>query len=68
MVVEEASSPFNRSKRHLFWACAVIALGIAVAGSVDRSTGGVLLLAGWLMGVGTLHRLGRAGSDRPKPD
>jgi hypothetical protein len=33
-----------------------------VAGSVDRATGGVLVLIGWVAGVATLHRLGRAGS------
>ncbi|MBX3263267.1 MAG: hypothetical protein KIS78_17195 [Labilithrix sp.] len=57
-------APFDRAKRHLVLACAAIAGGLAIAGSVDRSTGGVLVLIGWLGGVVSLHRLGRTGSDR----
>ncbi|MBX3201972.1 MAG: hypothetical protein KF850_05410 [Labilithrix sp.] len=57
-------TPFDRAKRHLVLACAAIAGGLAIAGSVDRSTGGVLVLLGWLGGIVALHRLGRTGSDR----
>jgi len=60
----EAPTPFERAKKHLVFACASIAGGLAIAGSVDRTTGGVLVLIGWLAGVATLHRLGRTGSDR----
>lgn len=55
---------FERGKRLLVLACAAIAGGIAIAGTMDRSLGGVVLLAGWGMGVAALHRLGRAGSVR----
>lgn len=55
---------FERAKKHLVLACAAIALGLAVAGSLDRTTGGVILLIGWLTAVASLHRLGRAGSER----
>jgi hypothetical protein len=57
-------TPFESAKRLLLLACAAIAGGLAIAGSVDRSTGGVIVLIGWLLGVGSLHRLGRTGSDR----
>jgi hypothetical protein len=55
---------FEKAKKHLVVACAAIALGLAVAGSLDRTTGGVILLIGWLTAVASLHRLGRAGSER----
>ena len=55
------SAPFERERRHLVLACAGIALGLAVAGTLDRATGGVILLAGWLGAVFALPRLGRAG-------
>jgi hypothetical protein len=58
------ADPFERAKRHLLLACAAIAGGLAVAGSLDRTTGGVLVLIGWLAGIASLHRLGRTGSDR----
>lgn len=52
---------FARAKRQLVFAAAGIALGLAVSGSVDRTAGGVLVLAAWLLGVVALHRLGRSG-------
>lgn len=39
-----------------------IAVGLAVAGSVHKTVGGVIVLAAWVLGVAALHRLGRAGS------
>lgn len=62
-----ADDPFERAKRHLLLACAAIGGGLAVAGSLDRTTGGVLVLIGWLAGIVSLHRLGRTGSQRNEP-
>lgn len=59
-----ASMPFDRAKRHLLLACGAIGGGLAVAGTLDRTTGGVLVLIGWLAAIVALHRLGRTGSDR----
>ena len=61
-------TPFDRAKRHLLAACSAIGGGLAVAGTLDRTTGGVLVLVGWLAAIVALHRLGRTGSDRgPDP-
>ncbi len=68
MAVAKEPDAFERGKRLLVIACAAIVGGLAVAGSIDRATGGVVLLAGWLSGVAALHRLGRAGSDRKKSE
>jgi hypothetical protein len=59
-----ASRPagYDSAKLRFVAACASIAVGLAVAGSIDRATGGVLVLIGWLAGVATLHRLGRTGA------
>ncbi len=54
---------FSRAKKQLVLACAVIAGGLAIAGTLDRTTGGVLLLAGLLGSVAALHKLGRSGTD-----
>lgn len=54
---------FAHAKRLLVTACASIVVGLGVAGSIDRASGGVILLAGWLMGIVAIHRLGRSGSD-----
>lgn len=67
VVADEPSSgggpdAFERAKRQLVLAALAIAGGIGVAGSLDRTTGGVILLVGWLIGIASLHRLGRAGS------
>jgi hypothetical protein len=67
---EKLTKPIRKSsgsaKREPEWrfvgACATIVLGLAIAGSVDRATGGVILLIGWVAGVATLHKLGRSGS------
>ncbi|MBX3234312.1 MAG: hypothetical protein KIT84_21600 [Labilithrix sp.] len=55
---------YDGAKLRFVGACAAIAGGLAIAGSLDRTTGGVIVLCGWIAGVATLHRLGRAGSDR----
>lgn len=61
---EDAEAHYQTTKRRYVFAAAMIALGLAVAGSLDRSTGGVILLVGWIAGILGLHRLGRAGSVR----
>ena len=38
--------------------------GIAVAGTVSGTAGGILLVIGWLAFVYALHSFGRAGSRR----
>jgi len=45
-------------------ALVITALGIALAGTVSRDGGGVLIAAGWIALVAALHGFGRAGSDR----
>jgi hypothetical protein len=55
---------FTRSARQLVLGCAVIVVGLATAGSVDQTAGGVILVVGWVVGVHAMHRLGRSGPDR----
>jgi len=62
--VATSRSAYDQAKLRFVYACGAIAAGLAIAGSLDRSTGGVIVLLGWISGVVTLHRLGRAGSDR----
>lgn len=66
--------PFERAKLPMVIAAVAMAAGLAIAGSVDRTParagdpapsvpfGGAIVLAGWVLGIGALHRLGRAGS------
>jgi hypothetical protein len=61
-----ASEAEAKARRLLVVACAVVAGGLAVAGTADPTAGGVVVLVGWLTGVAALHRLGRAGSE-PRP-
>ena len=53
---------YERQKRVYLVTAAAIAVGLAIAGSVDRTIGGAVVLAAWAGGVMALHRLGRAGS------
>jgi hypothetical protein len=55
---------YETTKRRYLAAAALVIVGLAVAGSFDRTTGGVILLVGWIAGIFGLHRLGRAGSVR----
>ena len=59
---DDSEDFYEKTKRRYLGAAALVILGLAVAGSVDRSTGGVILLVGWIAGILGLHRLGRAGS------
>ena len=43
-------------------AAAEIVLGVAIAGTVNRTAGGVILLAGWADFAFSLHQFGRAGA------
>ena len=61
---DDSERVYEATKRRYVFAAAGIAVGLAVAGSFDRSTGGVILLVGWIAGIFGLHRLGRAGSVR----
>jgi hypothetical protein len=76
-------APFERAKLPMVLAAVAITLGLAIAGSLDRTPahagdpapsvpfGGAVVLAGWVVGIAALHRLGRAGSmdrsARPAP-
>ena len=64
--MSDFEATFDRAKRLLTLAAIGITGGLAIAGSVERTAGGVILLAGWAIGIIALHRLGRAGSVRPK--
>jgi hypothetical protein len=55
---------FDRAKLPMVIAAVGVAVGLAIAGSVERTTGGALVLGAWVLGIGALHRLGRAGSVR----
>jgi hypothetical protein len=81
---------FERAKLPMVIAAVVMVAGLAIAGSLDKTParagdpapsvpfGGAIVLAAWVLGIGALHRLGRAGSmdrsenrsrplDPPKP-
>ena len=65
MAVSPVSVPGEvRARSALVLAGAVSVLGIATAGTVSRTFGGVLLVAGWLIFAYALHSFGRAGSAR----
>ena len=52
----------RRARRALALATLVTAGGLAVAGTVDRTLGGVITVAGWVVLVFALHALGRAAA------
>lgn len=58
--------PFERAKLPMLIAAVGVALGLAIAGSVERTAGGAIVLGAWVLGIAALHRLGRAGSV-PRP-
>lgn len=57
-----ASEPERRARTLFVGAVLAIAVGLAAAGSIDRTLGGVVTLGGWLVSVYALHRLGRVGA------
>jgi len=63
---DENDRLYETTKRRYLGAAGLVALGLGVAGTLDRTTGGVIVLVGWIAGIFGLHRLGRAGS-APRP-
>jgi hypothetical protein len=61
---ESATGHEQRARRLFFLACAGIVSGLAVAGTFDSATGGVIVVTAWVVCVAALHRLGRLGSSR----
>jgi hypothetical protein len=59
-----SDAAFAKAKLHMVYAAILLAGGLAIAGALDRTTGGVIVLVSWLVGIAALHRLGRAGSER----
>jgi len=55
---------YSSAKRVYLVAGAAMMLGLAIAGSVDPTSGGVIVVLSWVGGVYALHRLGRTGSSR----
>ena len=65
---------FERAKLPMIIAAVVMVAGLAISGSLDKTPahagdpapsvpfGGAIVLAAWVLGIGALHRLGRAGS------
>lgn len=58
----KTTDPFERAKLPLLLSAVGVAGGLAIAGSVERTAGGAIVLAAWVLGIAALHRLGRAGS------
>lgn len=53
---------YAKAKTLFAVAAVAVTVGLAIAGSVDRTAGGAVLLAGWGLAIAALHRLGRTGS------
>ena len=60
-----APRPERSARSALVVAGGASVVGVAVAGTVSRTAGGVLLVLGWLAFVYALHSFGRAGSAPP---
>jgi hypothetical protein len=52
---------FERARFLVIVASVMTAAGLGIAGTVDKTAGGVIVLAAWVFGVFSLHKLGRAG-------
>ncbi len=50
-------------RRLLVLGATVTAIGFVVAAAGPRDVGGAMLLAGWILFGGALHRYGRLGAD-----
>jgi hypothetical protein len=69
--VQDADSDptFDRARLPMVLAAVGVAGGLAIAGSIERTAGGAIILGAWVVGIVALHRLGRAGSHRAaRPD
>ena len=60
-----AEAAFDGAKLPMILAAVGVTAGLAIAGSVERTAGGAIVLGAWVVGIVALHRLGRAGS-RPQ--
>ena len=58
----DGDATFERAKRPMVLAAVAVAVGLAIAGSVERTAGGAIVLGAWVVAIFALHRLGRAGS------
>lgn len=54
-----------RARAWLFAGAAGSLGGVLIAGTVDRTVGGVLTLTGWLLALAGLHTFGRLGRVAP---
>jgi hypothetical protein len=65
---DRATEPFERAKLPMVIAAVGVVVGLAIAGSIEKTAtgaGGAVVVGSWVLGIAALHRLGRAGSSRP---
>ncbi len=60
---DDPASAVAKAGRLMGGAAAGIAVGVGVAGSVNPTVGGIVIVAGWLAMLAGIHQYGRAGSD-----
>jgi hypothetical protein len=53
----------SRARALILFGAVTAAAGVAFSGTVSQGLGGVLLIAGWLVLVVSIHSFGRAGSE-----
>jgi hypothetical protein len=58
----DAPIPERRARSLLTFAIVLTLLGVALAGTAERTVGGVIALAGWGLFAYALHAFGRAGT------
>jgi hypothetical protein len=61
-VTKAEASLEQRARRLLAAGSVVTAAGIAIAGTVERTAGGVTVVVGWALLVYGIHAFGRAAS------
>jgi hypothetical protein len=61
-----SESVVDRARSLVLFGALVVAGGVAVAGTVSQTAGGVLVVGGWLLLVWAIHRFGRARDPAPK--